>query len=73
MIDKKDFPQILKKILAYNSVLTKIVASSSITSWQIEGKTVEAETDFTFLSSKILLMMTAAMKLKDTCSLTGKL
>ena len=50
-----------------------IEASGPITSWQVEGEAVEAETDFTFLSSKILPMMTAAMKLKDTCSLEEKL
>ena len=47
----------------------KIVASSPIISWQIEGEKVETETDFIFLGSKI----TAAMKLKDACSLEGKL
>ena len=62
-----------KKNLAYNSILTMIEASGPITSWQVEGEAVEAETDFTFLSSKILPMMTAAMKLKDTCSLEEKL
>ena len=46
----------------------KIVASSPIISWQIEGETVETETDFIFLGSKI----TAAMKLKDACSLEAK-
>ena len=48
---------------------TKIMASSPITSWQIEGKKVEAVTDFIFLGSKI----TAATKLKDVCSLEGEL
>ena len=46
----------------------KIVASSPIISWQIEGEKVETETDFIFLGSKI----TAAMKLKDACSLEAK-
>ena len=45
------------------------MASSPITSWQIEGEEVEAVTHFISLGSKI----TAAMKLKDTCSLEGKL
>ena len=45
------------------------MASSPITEWQTEGKKMEAETDFIFLGSKI----TAAMKLKDTCFLEGKL
>ena len=48
----------------------KIMASSPITSWQIDGETVA---DFIFLGSKILRMVIAAMKLKDTYSLEGKL
>ena len=48
---------------------SKIMASSPITSWQIEGKIVDTVTDFIFLGSKI----TADMKLKDTCSLEEKL
>ena len=49
------------------------MASGPITSWQIEGGKVEAMTDFIFLGSKSLWMMTATMKLKETCSLEGKL
>ena len=45
------------------------MASSPITSWQIEGGKVETVRDFIFLGSKITAMMTAAMKLKDACSL----
>ena len=53
---------------------TKIMASSSITSWQIDGGTMETVTDFIFLGSKITAdMVTAAMKLKDTCSLEENL
>ena len=52
---------------------TKIMASSPITSWQIDGETMETMTDFIFLGSKSLQMVTAAMKLKDTCSLEEKL
>ena len=52
---------------------TMIMASSPITSWQIDGETVETMADFIFLGSKILQMVTAAMKLKDTYSLEGKL
>ena len=52
---------------------TKIMASSPITSWQIDGETMEAVTDFIFLGSKITAMVTALMKLKDTCSLEEKL
>ena len=49
------------------------MASGPITSWQIDGETMETVTDFIFLSPKSLQMMTAAMKLKDTCSLEEKL
>ena len=52
---------------------TKIMASSLITSWQTEGEKAEAVTDFIFLGSKITVMVTAAMKLQDACSLKGKL
>ena len=52
---------------------TKIMASSPITSWQIDGETVETVTDFIFLGLKIMKMVTATMKLKDTCSLKEKL
>ena len=47
----------------------KIMASGPITLWQIDGKTVETVTDFIFWAPKSLQMVTAAMKLKDTCSL----
>ena len=52
---------------------TKIMASGPITSWEIDGETVETVTDFIFLASKSPQMVTAAMKLKDTCSLEEKL
>ena len=54
---------------------TKIIASCPIISWQMEEEKVEAVTDFIFLGSKKrpLWMVTSAMKLKDTCSLEGKL
>ena len=53
---------------------TKIMASSSITSWQIVGETVETVTDVIFGGApKSLQMVTAAMKLKDACSLEEKL
>ena len=52
---------------------TKIMASSPIASWQIDGETMKTVTDFNFLDSKSLQMMTAAMKLKDACSLEEKL
>ena len=49
------------------------MASGPITSWQIEGEKVEVVTDFTFLGFKSLWTVTAAIKLKDACSLKGKL
>ena len=52
---------------------TKIMASSPITSWQIDGETVETVADFIFWVPKLLQMVTAAMKLKDAYSLEGKL
>ena len=51
----------------------KIMASGPITSWQINGETMETVRDFIFLGSKILQMLTAAMKLNDTCYLEEKL
>ena len=51
---------------------TKIMASGSITSWQIDGETVETVTDFLW-APESLQMVIAAMKLKDTYSLEGKL
>ena len=52
---------------------TKIMASCPITSWQIDGETVETVTDFILGAPKSLKMVTAAMKLKDACSLEEKL
>ena len=52
---------------------TKIMTSSPISSWQIEWEKVEAVTDFIFLGSKIMQMVTAANKLEDTCFLEEKL
>ena len=52
---------------------TKIMASGAITSWEIDGETVETVSDFIFLGSKSLQIMIAAMKLKDAYSLEGKL
>ena len=52
---------------------TKILASSPITSWQIDGETVETVSDFIFWAPKSLQMVTAAMKLEDACSLEEKL
>ena len=58
--------------LKLNVQKNKIMASSPITSWQIDGETV-ADFIFFFLAPKSLQMVIAAMKLKDTCSLAGKL
>ena len=49
------------------------MASSPITSWQTDGETMETVTDFIFWAPKSLQMVTAAMKLKDACSLEEKL
>ena len=52
---------------------TKIMAFGPITSWQIDGKTMETVTEFIFLAPKSLQMVAAAMKLKNICSLEEKL
>ena len=59
--------------LKLNIQKTKIMASGPITSWQIDGETVETVSDFILGAPKSLQMVTAAMKLKDTFSLEGKL
>ena len=59
--------------LKLNIQKTKIMASGPIMSWQINGETVEAVTDFIFWAPKSLQMVTAGMKLKDTSSLEEKL
>ena len=59
--------------LKLNTQKTKIMASGPITSWQINGETREIVTDFILGVSKIMQMVTAAMKLKDAYSLEGKL
>ena len=59
--------------LKLNIQKTKIMASGPITSWEIDGETVETVSDFIFWSPKSLQMVTAAMKFKDAYSLEGKL
>ena len=59
--------------LKLNIQKTKIMASGSITSWQIDGETMETVTDFILGAPKSLPMVTAAMKLKDACSLEEKI
>ena len=62
-----------KVSLKLNIQKTKIMASGPITSWQIVGETVETVADFIFLDSRVIQMLTAAMKLTDACSLEEKL
>ena len=59
--------------LKLNIHKTKIMASGPITSWQTDGETMETVTDFILGAPKSLQMVTAAMKLKDVCSLEEKL
>ena len=66
--------QLSEKVdLKLNSQKAKIVASGPITSWQIDGETMETVRDYIFGASKSLQMVIAAMKLKDTCYLEEKL
>ena len=63
-----------KKVgLKLNIQKTKIMASGPITSWQIDGETVESDRFYSLGAPKSLQMLTAAMKLKDICSLEEKL
>ena len=59
--------------LKLNIQKMKIIASGTITSWQIDGETMETVTAFIFWAPKSLQIVTAAMKLKDVCSLEEKL
>ena len=59
--------------LKLNIQKTKIMASGPITSWQIDEETMETLRDYFFWTPKSLQMVTEAMKLKDACSLEGKL
>ena len=59
--------------LKLNLQKTKIMASGPITSWEIDGETVETVSDFISGAPKSLQIVIAAMKLKDACSLEGKL
>ena len=81
MAESEELKNLLMKVkvesekvgLTLNIQKTKIMASSLITSWQIDGETVERVRDFIFEAPKSLQMVTAAMKLKDIYSLAGKL
>jgi len=78
---KKELKSLLMKVkeksekadLKLNIPKTKIMASDTITLWQVDGETMEIVTDFTFLGSKITEMVNAALKLKDSCFLEEKL
>ena len=59
--------------LKFNIQKTKIMTSDPITSWQIDGEKVEVVIDFIFLVSESQWMVTKALRLKDVCSLEGKL
>ena len=81
MAESKEQKSLLMKVkeetekvgLKLNIQETKIMASGPITSWQIDGETVETVADFSFRAPKLLQMVIAAMKLKEACSLEGKL
>ena len=81
MAESEELKSLLMKVkkesekvgLKLNIQKTKIMASGHITSWQIDGETVETVSDFIFWAPKSLQMVTAAMKLKDACSLKEKL
>ena len=81
MAESEELKRLLMKVkeeseksgLKLNIQKTKIMASGPNTSWQIDGETVETVSDFIFLAPKSLQMVTAAMKLKDACSLEEKL
>ena len=81
MAESKELNSLLIKVkeesekvsLKLNIQKTKIMASGPITSWQIDGETVETVRDYFWGAPKSLQMVSAAMKLKDACSLEEKL
>ena len=81
MAESKELKSLLMKVkeesgkvgLKLNIQKTKIMASSPIASWHVDGETVETVAGFIFGAPKSLQMVTAAMKLKDAYSLEGKL
>ena len=81
MAESEELKSLLMKVkeesekvgLNLNIQKMKITASSPITSWEINGETVETVSDFIFLAPKSLQMVTAAMKLKDACPLEERL
>ena len=80
MAESKELNSLLLKVkvesekvgLKLNIQKTKIMASGPITSWEIDGETVETVSDLIFWAPKSLQMVTAAMKLKDAYSLEEK-
>ena len=80
-MDKEELKSLLMKVkeesekvgLKLNIQKTKITASGSIIAWQIDGETMKTVRDVIFWTPKSLQMVTAAMKLKDNCSLEEKL
>ena len=81
MTEREELKSLLMKMkqesekagLKLNIQKAKIMVSSPISLWKKNGETMETLRDFTFLDSKIIADLTAAMKLKDSCSLEGKL
>ena len=81
MAESKELKTLLMKVkeesekvgLKLNIQITKIMASGPITSWQMDGEAMQTVTDFIFWAPKSLQMVTAAVKLKDACSLEEKL
>ena len=81
MAESEELKSLLMKVkeksekvgLKLNIQKTKIMASGPITSWQIDGQTVETVADFIFLAPKSLQMVIAAMRWKDAYFLEGKL
>ena len=81
MVESKELKSLLMKVreesekagLKLNIQKTKIMSSGPITTWQINGEAVETVADLIFLVPKSLQIVIVAMKLKDTCSLEGKL
>ena len=81
MAESEEWKSLLMKVkeesekvdLKLNIQKTKIMVSGPITSWEIDGETVETVADFTYWAPKSLQMVIAATKLKDSCSLEEKL
>ena len=70
---EEELKSLLMKLKEESEEKTKIMASGPITSWEIDGETLETVSDFLFWAPKSLQMVIAAMKLKDSYSLEGKL